>query len=341
MNVFITGEKGFIGRNLVKKLEEFGFNHISSDAKFQTPNDINLVFHKPGELCVHQNDIDVWKEFFYRTKVDVVIHNAAVVGTDVVALNASEATLTNVAGTYNICRAAKGLGISVCYMGTTVIYDVAKYQEEDITETSETGPTTLYGCQKLCAEDIVKSQTGNKWMIVRPLFAYGGEGDMNSLIAKTTYGAFNNRFNIDMFLDKEKIKDYMHVDDYCDAVLTAIKQDLWNDDWNVSAETPMNTGEIMTLLWNIFNEEEGMSDMCRHDRVNTIDLLSWHPKTDYLGNHRLSSRKFRKASGWKPKISLEEGIRRTIREIRESEGYDPLVHLDEAKNKGVDLTDFY
>ena len=331
MNVLITGEKGFIGRNLVKKLQEFGFNHVSSDAKFQTPNDVNLIFHKPGELCVHQNDILVWKEFFFRNKVDVVIHNAAVVGTDVVALNSSEATLTNVAGTYNICRAAKGLGIPVCYMGTTVIYDVAKYQEEDITETSETGPTTLYGCQKLCAEDIVKSQTGNKWMIVRPLFAYGGEGDMNSLIAKTVYGTLNQKGGIDMFLNKEKIKDYMHVDDYCDAVLTAIKQGLWNNDWNVSAETPMNTGEIMNLLSEIFMEEFGAAP----------EVLTWHPKTDYLGNHRLSSKKFRQASGWEPKISLEEGIRRTIIEIRESEGYNPLIYLDEAKEKGVDLTDFY
>ena len=340
MNIFITGEKGFIGRNLVKKLQEFGFSHTPSDAEFKTPNNLNLVFHKPGELCVHQNDITAWKEFFFRNKVDVVIHNAAVVGTDVVALNASEATLTNVAGTYNVCRAAKGLGIPVCYMGTTVIYDVAKYQEVDITEASTKGPTTLYGCQKLCAEDIVKSQTGNKWMIVRPLFAYGGEGDMNSLIAKTIYGALNRRADIDMFLDKKKIKDYMHVDDYCDAVLTAIKQGLWNDDWNVSAETPMNTGEIMNLLRKIFNEDM-IDDLDSHSRINTIDPLIWHPKTDYLGNHRLSSRKFRKASGWEPKISLEEGIRRTIREIRESEGYDPLIHLDEAKEKGLDLTDFY
>ena len=43
MNVFITGEKGFIGRNLVKKLQEFGFNHVSSNAEFKTPNEINLV----------------------------------------------------------------------------------------------------------------------------------------------------------------------------------------------------------------------------------------------------------------------------------------------------------
>ena len=30
-----------------------------------------------------------------------------------------------------------------------------------------------------------------------------------------------------------------------------------------------------------------------------------------------------------------------VNQIKESEGYDPLVHLDEAKEKGVDLTDFY
>ncbi len=333
MRVFITGEKGFIGRNLVKKLNDFGHTHVSSDDKFWTPNEIELVYHTPGELCVHKNSIEVWSEFFLRTKIDIVIHNAATVGTDVVALNPKDSTLTNVAGTYNICRAAKQRGIPVCYMGTTVIYDVAKYQKESITENSIKGPTTLYGCQKLCAEDIVKSQTGNKWMIIRPLFAYGGEGDMNSLIAKTTYGYINNKKDIDMFLDQEKIKDYMHVDDYCDAVLTAIKKDMWNDDWNVSAETPLNTGEIMSMVEQILVEDLGGSGI--------QDTLLWHPKTDYLGNHRLSSAKFRRYSNWEPKISLEDGIRRTVKEIKESKNYDPLIHLNEAKEKGVDLTDFY
>ena len=337
MNIFITGEKGFIGRNLVKKLPEFGFSHISSSTvdtvDFIEKANLKYTFHEEEELCVHSNSIEHWAEFFFRTKTEVVIHNAATVGTDVVALNPTEATLTNVAGTYNICRAAKRLGIPVCYMGTTVIYDVAKYQDVSITETSIKGPTTLYGCQKLCAEDIVKSQTGKKWMIVRPLFAYGGVGDMNSLIAKTTFGYLNGKKGIDMFLDQEKIKDYMHVDDYCDAVLTAIKKNMWNDDWNVSAQTPLSTGEIVKVLEDILVEEVGGAGI--------ENVLTWHPKTDYLGNHRLSSSKFRRYSNWEPKIPLEVGIRRTVREITESEGYDPLVHLNEAKDKGVDLTDFY
>ena len=108
---------------------------------------------------------------------------------------------------------------------------------------------------------------------------------------------------------------------------------MWNDDWNVSAETPLSTGEIMLMLERILVEE------CGENCIK--EVLTWHPKTDYLGNHRLSSSKFRSCAGWTPKISLEEGIRRTVSEIKESEDYDPLIHLEEAKEKGVDLTDFY
>ena len=51
--------------------------------------------------------------------------------------------------------------------------------------------------------------------------------------------------------------------------------------------------------------------------------------------------KFRRYSRWEPKISLEMGIRRTVKEIKESKDYNPLEHLEEAKEKGVDLTNFY
>lgn len=321
MRIFITGEKGFIGRNLVERIR------LSGDVDFVTGENTTMIYHKPGEPCVHQNDVEEWKAFFARNRVDVVIHNAATVGTDVVALDSTNSTLTNVAGTYNVSRAARQLDIPVCYMGTTVIYDTKNYQNEQIEERSNRGPHTLYGCQKLCAENIIKSQV-NKWMIVRPLFAYGGIGDMNSLIAKSIYGAINSKTQIDMFLDPTKIKDYMHVNDYCDAVLTAITQGLWYQDWNVAAETPLMTGEIVDLIQEVTH-------------LNLADVVRWHPKTDYLGNHMLTSWKFRKVSGWSPKIDLETGIRMSFESIMTSEGYNPLKYLEEARQKNIDLTEFY
>ena len=327
MRVFITGEKGFIGTNLIERAKQF------KDIEIVTRDNGNydhyfIHFKKQdSEPCVHKNKQPSWESFFRNEKIDVVIHNAAVVGTDVVALNSTESTLTNVEGTYRICRAAKATGVNVCYMGTTVIYDTQKYQEVEIQEDSDRGPHTLYGCQKLCAEDIVKTQS-DKWMIIRPLFAYGGIGDMNSLIAKTIYAALNNKKQIDMFLDPHKIKDYMHVNDYCDAVITAIKQGLWFDDYNVAAETPLTTWDIITKV-------------CAFTGLKLDDVVKWHPETDYLGNHRLSCNKFSYASDWRPKISLELGIHMSYTSILESKGYNPLTYLEEAKEKKIDLTQFY
>jgi nucleoside-diphosphate-sugar epimerase len=322
MNVFITGEKGFIAQNIIKEAKERfpNFKVIAGGVDY-------LNMHKPGEPCVYKNSIDQWEFFFRLNKINVIIHNAAYVGTDVVALNSKASTSTNVEGTYNICRAAKKCGIPVCYMGTTVIYDTPKYQRTKITEQSDYGPNTLYGCQKLAAEYIIKSQT-SKWMIVRPLFAYGGEGDMNSLIAKSIYAALNNKNQIDMFLDPQKIKDYMHVTDYANAVLTAIQKELWYEDWNVAAETPYTTLKIVKLIENVCS-------------LDLSSVIRWHPQTDYMGNHRLSTQKFKKEADWSPSITLSEGIEMSYETILKSKEYNPLTYLEEANKKGIDLTEFF
>lgn len=322
MRVLITGESGFIARNLALSFEKSGHETVWIE-------DSNVLkLKKTGEACVHRNNAEVWAWHLRNLDIDLVVHNAAVVGTDVVALNPQEATLTNVAGSYNITMAAKLANVPICYMGTTVIYDTAKYQTQQITELSEIKPMTFYGSQKLAGEHIVTSHAKD-WLVMRPLFAYGGVGDMNSLIAKSIYAYLKDVENIDMFLNPSRIKDYLHVQDFCEAVVLACTQGLWGNDYNVSAETPMVTLKIIEL----------MSEMISPEICN---LIKWHPETDYLGNHMLTSEKFRKDSGWSPNITLKQGIRRVYSSIVDcDEEYDPLIHLNRAKDEGVDLTEFY
>ena len=321
MNIFITGEKGLIAQNIIKEAKENfpDINIITGAVDY-------LNMHKPGEPCVYQNSVNQWRFFFELNKVDVIIHNAAVVNTEVVGMNLERATRTNDEGTYKICMAAQKCDIPVCYMGTTVIYDAFKYQNEKITEKSSYGPHTLYGCQKLAAEYIVKSHAP-KWMIIRPLFAYGGEGDMNSLIAKSIYACLNNR-TVPMRLNPSKYKDYMYVSDYANAVLTGITQHLWNDEWNIAAETPHETWKIIEMIENI----------CMIDMKDTI---IWKSESDYTGNHRLDSSKFRNATGWKPKVTLTEGIRMAYKTILAAREYNPLVYIEEAQQKNIDIGEFF
>ena len=321
MRVFITGEAGFIGRNLPASFRKLGHSVVSGI-------NANMQSTPKGEPCVHKNTREQWTSFFKDKEVDLVVHNAAVVGTDVVALNQKESTLTNVAGTHNICQSAKDANIPVCYMGTSVIYDTPRYQSEAITETSVLSPSTFYGAQKLSGEYVVRS-TVKDWLIMRPLFAYGGVGDMNSLIAKTFYAHKNKKTNLKMFLDPSKKKDYMHVEDFCDAVALACHKGMWGNDFNVSAEEPIRTIDII----------EKMSETCGTDLGY---ILEWHPDTDYLGNHVLSSKKFRDASGWTPSYTFDKGITKSWRSILSSRAsYNPLAHLEEASSKGIDLNQFF
>lgn len=322
MRFYITGECGFIARNLKIVLEQRGHEVASSDDE--------LMIKIGQENCVYRNSSLAWSKFFDMKNVDVVIHNAAVVGTDVVALQPSEATLTNVQGTKNIVDACSTLGIPVCFLGTSVIYRTECYQDVEIDETSEVLPKTYYGVLKHAGDQIISTAKIDA-SIVRPLFAYGGVGDMNSLIAKTLFASWKKRNNLSIFLDPNKIKDYIHVLDFCDAVAIVCEQKIWNEDLIVSAQDPRPISAVVECL----------REYC--DPAWPLEkFLTWLPETDYLGNHRLSSAKFRKLTNWTPKQTLEQGIASAAQDIQRemssiNSDYDPLKYLDKAALLGLDL----
>ena len=351
MRFLITGENGFVGRNLGRVIQEMGHEFLPIELPaLEEANLANLfldAWHfQTGENavpCVHKNGPDVWASLFEALDVDVVIHNAAVVGTDVVGLNPEEATLTNVLGTRNIVEAANSFGIPVCYLGTSVIYDVVRYQEVPIIENDSRRPPTYYGALKLAGEEIVRS-TAARWNVLRPLFAYGGVGDMNSLIAKSYYAYLTGRESLDMFLDPSKIKDYIYVDDFCRAIIISCTGGHWGTDFNIAAETPVPVREIVESMEGVMRSQ-GLLPKIELGASALEQMLLWHPETDYLGNHRMTSLKFREVSGWTPEVSMYEGLERVLKSIqasiKDSGSYNPLQFLEQAERDGVNLVEFF
>ena len=328
MRIAITGEQGFIAKNLANQIDKYLINGFVSLDNSDFAQD--LKFTESGEVCVYSNSIEDWSQLLSDLDIDIIVHNAAVVGTDVVALNPEHSISTNVLGTHIITEAANNTNTTIVYIGTTVIYDTYRYQETDILEDSTILPRTNYAVQKYAGEMTVKNNA-KSWLVVRPLFAYGGEGDMNSLISKSLF-CLNNKVNsLDMFLNPEKIKDYMHVEDFCSSVMDLIVHNIRNDDFNITAENPHNTLEIVTLI----------EEVTGHDLESVIQ---WHPETDYLGNHRLSNKKFVDAIGSSRTRSLKEGIRQSwnsIKGLDSNSDFNPLKYLDEAKDKNINLKDFF
>jgi nucleoside-diphosphate-sugar epimerase len=127
-----------------------------------------------------------------------------------------------------------------------------------------------------------------------------------------------------MFLSPNMVKDYLHVDDYCTAVVACCESPLWGSDFNVAAETPHTARQIVQMISHVTGDD-------------VESRLKWHPNTDYLGNHRLSSMKVRSMVDWTPKFgSLQTGIVHIWSGVKEMR-HNPLVHLDTAKQRGLDL----
>jgi nucleoside-diphosphate-sugar epimerase len=146
---------------------------------------------------------------------------------------------------------------------------------------------------------------------------------MNSLIVKSLYAAHHDRRDVDMFLSPRLVKDYLHVDDYCVAVVKCCEKGLWRRDFNVAAETPYTAQQIVEIMSHVTGDD-------------IASRLNWHPDTDYLGNHRLSSVKVRSSADWEPYIGLKLGVEMIWKNVR-GLTHNPLLYLDEAKKKGVDL----
>jgi nucleoside-diphosphate-sugar epimerase len=159
---------------------------------------------------------------------------------------------------------------------------------------------------------------------------------MNSLIAKTIYNDLSGRKKpFKIFLDPNKVKDYMHVNDFCEAIVIAAINDYildFNTDFNISADNPIKTHDIVEKI-------------SRHANVDT-SYIKWVPETDYLGNHRVNNSKFKIATSkigrWSPKIELPEGIKMAIESVSTLDSdYNPFKHLDEIENKGINIETHY
>lgn len=333
---FLTGEGGFIARNLMRIAQDTGrIKFINND--IDLPNEFfsntrgEIDFTSPVVIKALKTELKV-------LGCEVIIHNGAVVGTDVCGLNPKEAVVNNVYGTYNIALLAKELNIPVVYIGTTVIYDTQKVQDDWIEETSPIFPRTLYATTKYEGEQIIRAYCQeSKYCILRPLFCYGGQGDMNSLIAKSIFNVLSGRKKpFKIFLDKNKIKDYMHVYDFCEAIIIAATNAYilkFNTDFNIAANDPIETSEIVKII-----ESSGID----------TSYIQWVPETDYLGNHRVNSSKFKIITSpegrWEPKISLKEGVALALDDIYHSQkivDYNPFKYLDNIEKNNINIETHY
>lgn len=157
MRVLVTGAKGQLGQDVVRRFEHAGHQVL--------PTDRDTLDITDDAAC-----LEIVREF----KPDAIIHCAAYTAVDQAESDVDAAYAVNAVGTRNMVLAAEQGKAKLCYISTDYVFDgtaSSSYHEYD-----NTNPQSVYGKSKRAGEVLVQSLS-SAFFIVRTSWVYGLHGN--------------------------------------------------------------------------------------------------------------------------------------------------------------------
>jgi len=303
MRLLVTGGYGFIGSNFILKLlkENNDFQIINIDAELTGSNPKNLVEvqnHKNYEF-VKGNITN--KKFMEEqiTNCDAVINFAAETFVDRSINDANPFLVSNIRGAYTILDIVTKQKKRMIQISTDEVFGSLENGTAD--EQSKLNPSSPYAATKAAAELLANSYSatyGSDVIITRCTNNYGPRQFAEKLIPKTILLASKDR-KIPIYGKGTNIRDWIYVDDHCDAVLLTLLNGKSGESYNISANNEIDNLTVVRKILEIMNKPEDL-----------IDFVEDRPGHDF--RYSMDSKKISGELGWRVKSNFDDGLRKTI-----------------------------
>jgi len=303
MKLLVTGGLGFIGSNFILKIlhENEGFDIVNVDAELAGSNIKNLSQVKnlknyeyvKGNITNRKLMEDLIKN------CDVVVNFAAESFVDRSINDANPFLVSNIRGAYTILDIITKQKKRMIQISTDEVF--GSLSNETATEESKFNPSSPYAATKAAAELLINSYftTFNSDVIItRCTNNYGPRQFAEKLVPKTIILAYHNK-KIPIYGNGKNIRDWIYVDDHCDAVLSALHHGKSGESYNISANNEIDNLAIVRKILEIMNKPETL-----------IEFVEDRPGHDL--RYSLDSTKISDQLEWKIKLSFEEGLEKTV-----------------------------
>ena len=303
MRLLVTGGLGFIGSNFIlnaiKNNDEISITNIDAellgsnhDNLLELKNSTNYNFVK-GNIT---NSV-LMEKLIENT--DVVINFAAETFVDRSILDANQFLVSNIRGTYTILEILRKQKKRFIQISTDEVY--GSLESTSATESYKFNPSNPYAATKASAELLVNAYVKTfdlDCVITRCTNNYGPRQFYEKLIPKSIFLANNNK-KIPIYGKGKNIRDWIFVDDHCDAVYNVLMNGKSGQSYNISANNEIDNISLVKKILEIMDKSD--------DLINFVEDRPGHDL-----RYSLDSTKIRNSLGWNNKTNFDDAIRKTI-----------------------------
>jgi len=231
MRILITGADGFIGRHLVKALQDLHHSiicHTLNDGDISNPetlkkySDIDHIFHLAARTFV-PDSFEHPYDFFH----------------------------TNYLGTVNVLEFCRNHSCSLTFM-STYVYGQAQYLPVD--EKHPIVGLTPYHQSKIAGEELCEfynRQFGVKVTILRPFNVYGQGQSSQFLIPEILRQILDPAIKEVQVMDLEPKRDYIFINDLIDAMILTMNSKKPIAIYNVGSGTSKSVEEVILDIQSV------------------------------------------------------------------------------------------
>jgi UDP-glucuronate 4-epimerase len=234
LSVLVTGNCGFVGRHIIKALDECNVSWYGCD--LEEARDIRNL-----------QELDRLFDSHHFTDV---IHLAALTGVRRSEEYSEEYIRTNISGTKNIVKMCEKHGVeSLIFFSSSSVYGNGT---PPIMETSPMNPISLYGITKLTGEEIVRASSVPQRTIIVPFTIFGEEGRRDSVIYKWI-DQYSAGKPITVFGDGKTRRGYVYIKDLVDCLIEIIgnKRAAWScEKFNLGGAEVIELETLLKIFQN-------------------------------------------------------------------------------------------
>jgi dTDP-glucose 4,6-dehydratase len=325
-NVLVTGGAGFIGSNFIRYIldAEPEIQIINLDALTYAGSLENLKdlpdrsrhHFVHGDIC----DRPFVENLLREHSIDTLVHFAAETHVDRSIIGPAQFIQTNVVGSSTLLEAArqfwleeKGLGdtpVRFHHISTDEVFGALSPADPAFSETTPYAPNSPYSASKAASDHLARAYYhtyGLPVTITNCSNNYGPCQFPEKLIPLFILNALDGK-PLPVYGDGQQIRDWLYVDDHCDAILTVLRKGVLGETYNVGGDNqPANLLVIRTIC-EIMDELLPGSPQLPHDHL--IRFVADRPGHDR--RYAMDITKISRELGWNPRQSLHDGLFKTI-----------------------------